>query len=193
MVKDTDYILGFPPEKVFETCYLDLLSRCEKLCEVNELVNDVREEFLRIAVHNRQCGKSSTTAHAEAIHMQKSIYNSFIDRVCSFCLIGNSDQMLECRHELCNHCLVLLGQSSELHRFMTPSCPSCGMSATTTSSFRPPTAGTRTLNLEGHTRNSLWHFLKDLQQSAGLNSMPLKEHFDIIYGAETGIYSLRLS
>lgn len=189
MVEGAHYILVFPPDKVFATCYQHLLSDCEMASRICGLANEVRREFLRISIQNRRSGKGSTAAHAEAIRIEKGIHGLAIAKVCSFCLIRSSDQVMKCGHELCNFCFTLLGQELEIRRYRMLSCPLCGISNDATVVFRPPTSGRRVLSLKGHTADNLWHFLKDLQQGAGLNSMPLREHFDTIYAAETGMQS----
>ncbi|KAF4468234.1 Vitamin B6 biosynthesis [Fusarium albosuccineum] len=53
---------------------------------------------------------------------------------------------------------------------------------------KPPTAGTRMLDLGGTNVKNIRQFLHDLQREIGLHSLALTEHFDSVVGSDAGMF-----
>ncbi|KAL6887153.1 hypothetical protein HDV57DRAFT_350064 [Trichoderma longibrachiatum] len=177
----------FPPDEVFDVCYLPLLKECEAASGISSLIDDIRNGFSKISNQNRKSSKSATAAHREITRNQQGIQNLFICGICCFCLMRTSSRALKCGHELCALCFILLGEEIETAQYTVLSCPLCGNLDNVTVLFKPPTAGRLVLNLNGYFGDDMWHFLKDLQRGAGLNSMPLRDYFDVILAGEAGL------
>ncbi|KAJ5100980.1 hypothetical protein N7456_007032 [Penicillium angulare] len=110
--------------------------------------------------------------------------------VCLVCLSRPPEHMLPCRHALCDTCVVIFGQPSELglHHINIPECPLCGCENHVVIRQLPPTKGPLILSLDGGGVRGLLQLrlLRALEERIGLpiNSLP-----DLCAGTSVGALS----
>lgn len=107
--------------------------------------------------------------------------------VCFVCLSRPPEHVLPCRHALCDTCVVVFGQPTELavYHFDLAECPICGAEAHVVIRQLPPTKGPLILSLDGGGARGLLQLrlLRVLEERTGL---PIKSLPDLCGGTSVG-------
>ncbi|KAH6869643.1 hypothetical protein B0T10DRAFT_523575 [Thelonectria olida] len=179
----------FPPHLTFDKNYRAALSRVERSLNEDGLLDQVRETFIRFALE-RQDG-SSACAHLSLLREFQAAWRDCTEEeFCFVCLMRLASTKLECRHRLCDACVIICGTqqaTADSPKEQVTQCPLCGQRHDGLLLLQPPTSGNRVLELGG-TSQYKWEmikFLKDLQSSIGL-PLSLRKHFDLVIGSGIG-------
>lgn len=136
---------------------------------------------------------SSLTLHLESLRAHLSLWTEKKSRTsCFVCLLCSPSRALQCGHWLCNRCIRSTGTLStfEPWKITLSRCPLCQALNQHDLVLRPPTAARRILHVDGpvHCKIIMGDFLKHLQTSLALNSMPLRDHFDVVRAKGVGSF-----
>ena len=108
---------------------------------------------------------------------------------CFFCLSGVPEQVLPCRHTICDDCIVIFGSKSstaEYHYDLTQ-CPMCAMRFQFTVRRLAPTKGPVVLSLDGGGIRGILQLgqLRALETRLG-GDIPLSTIVDLCTGTSVG-------
>lgn len=180
--------LAFLPETVFERLYAGPAKECEKILTLPGLASSIKRDFITLTGENIETGVGPAQTHQGRLQGNPTMRCTYHESICAFCIIRTPLFTLDCRHRLCEICVLSHGKSLEPWRFALAYCPVCRGPNAPTVILKPPTASTRVLNLGGGDFEKTIQFLRDLQRSIGVNSIALRELFDGIIGSDSGMY-----
>ncbi|CAI6338123.1 unnamed protein product [Periconia digitata] len=191
----------FRPKDIFEELYA---GDCRRL--IRNYTNDleVQKRFIQniqaeldglVQRHeNDPHNHSAVRQHRELLeglspHLVKMI--SF--RSCFCCLMSTPEKVFQCGHAICNSCVRRFGRHSRYnkHAFHLPACILCGVDqpmVKSTFHLVPPTAGIRTLSLDGGGIRGVipLTFLSYLEKEYDYLGCSFHDFFDYICGTSAG-------
>ncbi|KAI0976390.1 hypothetical protein F4678DRAFT_416905 [Xylaria arbuscula] len=173
--------------------YLELISLLSKF-RLEFIEKKIESAFYTIASESQQDMLiPSFERHLSFLKKSKHYFETKFSKVaCFVCLMRSSCMELLCGHTLCERCVRLIGIKAGNHQyhFEISCCPLCQSAIMGEIYLRPPTAARRVLELDGLLQDKvlLGHFLRDLQSSISLTSIPLSSHFDAAYAKGVGAY-----
>lgn len=107
--------------------------------------------------------------------------------ICLGCLKRRPDHCLDCRHALCDDCVLAWGRPVKglEYTFRLARCPLCLRPTQTTVVLKPPTAGIRVISIDGGGVRGIVPllFLEVVEKGMGV---PLQEYFDMAFGTSSG-------
>lgn len=106
--------------------------------------------------------------------------------LCIICILRTADHTLDCLHSFCERCLSRFFKNPEAWNFLPPSCVICQKPNGQCVQIRPPTAGTRTLQISGRAPAKTMQTFKAVQRFQGLKYIPIHEQFDHVQSKDTG-------
>lgn len=159
----------------------------ETKLHIRGLTERVRAQFISQAEDLRALNAASAHAHLSRVRRSGFMRSMCFGTACSFCLTQESSYILECKHGLCSTCVLKHGEENAPWHYTLANCLVCCGPTESIFALKPPTAGMRLLTLGGSNAANLLHFLRNLQQLIGLNSMPLRDHFDGVSGSDMGM------
>ncbi|KAH7131187.1 hypothetical protein EDB81DRAFT_661041 [Dactylonectria macrodidyma] len=179
--------LSFLPEALFERLYAGPAKECEKIIKLPGLAASIKRDFITLVGENREIGVEPVQTHLGRVQGNPTMRCTYHESICAFCIIQIPMFTLDCRHRLCETCILSHGTSLGSWRVALTCCPVCQGPNTPTIILRPPTASKRVLNLGGGDAEKTMQFLRDLERSVGVHSIALRELFDGIIGSDIGM------
>lgn len=112
-------------------------------------------------------------------------------RTCFSCFLRMPEKVLTCGHALCDTCIRIFGARcrSERNTFKLTECILCGVNyKSCIFRFVPPTAGIRTLSIDGGGVRGVIPlvFLQHLDRTLAPLGCAIKDHFDFVCGTSAG-------
>lgn len=134
----------------------------------------------------------ATTAqsHATYVKQRGPIWKDFRSHAtCLFCLRRKPEQVLSCKHAICDTCIKIFGVSQLGNEFQLSltECILCANLGCLTTRLKPSIAGVRILSIDGGGVCGVvpLEFLGLLQDILGAD-LPLQELFDEAFGTSSG-------
>lgn len=182
-------MLDFDPGLEFDRLYLQTIAKIENARIYRCPTLQIRRRFIELTL-KRRCGASSARSHLQLCGQLRSTWRRcYTSATCLMCLAQSPTHTLTCGHRLCDSCVIICGTSSTSYSWdiQVPQCPLCGNQSASIIPLEPYTAGRRVLELGGSIKDKLaiWHFLKDLQCSTGLE-LYVQDLFDVAIGLSIG-------
>lgn len=173
---------------MFTHLFLGPLLNLSKTLQRPNLCLEVRQEFVRFVKHAFDSKSSLVTLHLRRIRAQSSIWKGItIGDTCCCCILYVPVYTLHCRHRLCASCVAICGEHTGPTTYRIARCPLCDSVNYENFVLKPTTASTRVLDLCGLVPENIMQFFVDLQRKAGLTTMPLRKHFDVVVASDYGI------
>ncbi|OAQ69275.2 patatin-like serine hydrolase [Pochonia chlamydosporia 170] len=150
------------------------------------LQSDVKALFLQSskAKYVQQC---SMLKNSQAVLSDKAIL-PHID-LCLLCLCRFPSNTLSCGHSICDSCMRMGSKKNESddNTYTMRDCVLCGHTNSVHTILKPPSAGTRVLNLHGDIDEAfpMAMYLKDLRRSILGH---FEEYFDLVIGSGIGAF-----
>lgn len=188
---------AFQPGLVFQRLYESQLTVICRLLHPNtqyagRLKGSIQSAFEAQVVSARDSHTATAETHRALLLTFKQFWKSlYSSSTCYSCLLRLPQNVLTCKHSLCDSCVRIHGTSmpTECWVYAIKLCPLCHDANEVKFTLKPPTAGTRGISLSGTSKDDFEHgarFLRELQFAIGLNGASLREHFDFVLASGTG-------
>jgi hypothetical protein len=194
----TNMRLGFHPSLVFKQFFYQTCLQIDPFRDAyqrddlssSQLANAIEVAFCEYALEIIKTGVDEISLHRKVLLRFKDIWKTiYSNRRCLSCFARTPEDTLQCRHSLCEPCIIAYGESSEAEpwTFWLGECPLCGEPNESKFEHKPPTAGVRALILEGGGIRGIipLSYLQELETAIDL-PMGIQEHFDIIVANSSG-------